>query len=63
MYKNGNSLLAIFDKIYPGTIVQGVLSNFGAILKIQHQDAKHFAKNLWETLVCMTYVATNCQEK
>ena len=40
-----NSLLMIFDKI-PCTIVQGVLSKFGAILK----STKHYSKNLWEIL-------------
>ena len=46
-YKMEISLLAILDKIHP---VQGVLSSFGAILKIHHQDAEHYAKNLWEIL-------------
>ena len=46
-----NSLIAIFG-LY---IVQDVLSNFGAIIKIHHQDAEHYATNLWETLIVYIY--------
>ena len=55
-----NSLLAIFDKIHPVLyIVQGVLSNFGAILKIHHQVAETMPKTLGQYVRCHHYVHVN----
>ena len=34
-----------------------MLSNFRAVLKTHHQNAEHYAKNLWETL-CIYHLAT-----